>query len=88
MTDARAFVDQLRSAGLRATIDDRAGTLNYKVREAEVHKVPYMAVIGAREAQAATVAVRHRGAGRKQEVMNRAELVARLQGEVTSKQLP
>ena len=88
MGDARGFIDSLRAAGLRATIDDRAETLNYKVREAEVHKVPYMAVIGAREAEAGTVAVRQRGAGRKQEVIARAEFVARLQAEIAEKRLP
>jgi threonyl-tRNA synthetase len=86
--DARAFVDQLRGAGLRATIDDRAETLNYKVREAEVHKVPWMAVIGAREAAAGTAAVRQRGAGRKQEVMERSELIERLRSEIAGKRLP
>ncbi|MEX1183494.1 MAG: threonine--tRNA ligase [Gemmatimonadota bacterium] len=85
--DARAFVDQLCEAGIRATLDDRAETLNYKVREAEVQKVPYMAVIGAREAEAGTVAVRTRGAGRKQEVILREELVKRLRAAVESRAL-
>ena len=44
-------------------------TLNYRIREAEIGKVPYMAVVGQREAEADTVAVRVRGAGKKQEVM-------------------
>jgi threonyl-tRNA synthetase len=69
--DARQFVVELRGRGMRATVDDRAETLNYKVREAEMQKVPYMAVIGAREKEAGTVAVRRRGAGRKQEVVER-----------------
>jgi threonyl-tRNA synthetase len=70
--NAREFVDELREAGVRATIDDRAETLNYKIRDAELHKVPFMAVIGGREAEAGTVAVRRRGAGRKQQVVDRA----------------
>jgi threonyl-tRNA synthetase len=86
--DAHRFVDSLREAGLRAHIDDRAETLNYKVREAEVHKVPYMAVIGAREAEADTVAVRRRGAGRKQDVISRAEFMAALEAEVRERVLP
>ena len=44
--------------GLRAHVDERSETLNYKIREAETQKVPYMAVIGEREAEAGTVAVR------------------------------
>jgi threonyl-tRNA synthetase len=79
--DASAFADRLREAGIRAGVDDRAETLNYKIRDAELHKVPYMAVIGGREAEAGTVAMRKRGAGRKQEIVERAALAARL-GEI------
>jgi threonyl-tRNA synthetase len=85
--NAAGFVKELRAAGIRATIDQRAETLNYKIRDAEVHKVPYMAVIGAREAEAGTVAVRSRGAGRKQEVIPRAELIALLGEKISSKAL-
>ena len=85
---AHEFVQQLRDAGLRAHLDDRAETLNYKVREAEMHKVPYMAVIGVREAEAGSVAVRRRGAGRKQEVVARSEFVGALDAEVRDKRLP
>ena len=84
---AREFVKELRAAGLRAHLDDRSETLNYKVREAEVQKVPFMAVIGAREAEAGTVAVRSRGAGRKQEVILRSELVRRLSEQVRTRAL-
>jgi threonyl-tRNA synthetase len=85
--DAATFVTQLREAGLRATIDDRAETLNYKIRDAEMQKVPYMAVIGGREAEAGTAAVRTRGAGRKQEVIERAEFIGRIRAEVASRAL-
>jgi threonyl-tRNA synthetase len=86
--DARAFVKQLRAAGLRAGLDDRAETLNYKIRDAELHKVPYMAVIGAREAAAGTVAVRSRGAGRRQEVLDRAAFTEQLRDQVARRALP
>ncbi|HEX6307807.1 MAG TPA: threonine--tRNA ligase [Longimicrobiales bacterium] len=85
--DARRFADRLRAGGLRATVDDRAETLNYKVREAELQKVPCMAVIGAREKEAGTVAVRSRSGGRRQEVMGRDELIERLGEEVRTKRL-
>jgi len=75
----RQLVEQLEQAGLRAELDDRNETLNYKIREAEMQKVPYMAVVGGREAEAGTAAVRTRGAGRKQVVVDRADLIARLQ---------
>jgi threonyl-tRNA synthetase len=47
-----------------------------------------MAVIGAREAEAGTAAVRKRGAGKKQEVLPRAEFVERLRQEIDAKALP
>jgi threonyl-tRNA synthetase len=85
--NAAAFVQQLRQAGLRAGLDERAETLNYKVREAELQKVPYMAVIGGREAEAGTVAVRTRGAGRKQEVVERAAFIEKLRKETETRAL-
>jgi threonyl-tRNA synthetase len=86
-TAAAALADELRGAGIRVTLDDRADTLNYRIRDAETHKVPYMAVLGAREAEAGTVAVRKRGAGRKQDVIARAEFIARLGEEVRTRAL-
>ncbi len=83
---AQALVDELKAAGVRASLDDR-DTLSYRIRDAELHKVPYMGVVGEREAEAGTVAVRRRGAGRKQEVMARAEFIARLGDEIRSRAL-
>ncbi len=60
---AAQIVRQLRDAGIRAHLDDRKETLNYRIRDAEMLKVPYMAVIGKREAESNAVAVRVRGAG-------------------------
>ena len=59
-------------------LDASHETLNYRIREGEVHKIPYMAVIGQREADAGTVAVRTRGAGNKQEVIALEEFIRRL----------
>ena len=53
---ARCVYEQLRGANLRVHLDDRAQTLNYRIREAETLKIPYMAVIGKREAEAGQVA--------------------------------
>ncbi len=86
--DDAAFFDQvLRDAGLRSHLDSRSETLNYKIRDAEVLKVPYMAVIGEREAEAGTVAVRRRGAGRKQDIVPRDAFVDQLVEEARSRQL-
>jgi threonyl-tRNA synthetase len=84
---ARAFVGQLEAAGIRAELDDRSETLNYKIREAETGKVPYMAVIGGREAESGTAAVRVRGAGRKQQVMDREEITRLVGEQIESKSL-
>jgi threonyl-tRNA synthetase len=67
---ARTFASDLAAAGVRARVEARE-TLGYRIREAETLKVPYMAVVGEREAEAGTVAIRKRGAGKKQEVMGR-----------------
>jgi len=81
---ARALVDQLAAAGVRATLESRE-TLPYRIREAETMKVPYMAIVGEREAADGTVAVRKRGAGKKQDVMPREEFVARLVEEIRTR---
>ncbi len=60
---ARALRDRLRAAGLRAGLDERAEKLGAKIRAAQLDKVPYMLVLGAREAASGAVALRHRAAG-------------------------
>jgi threonyl-tRNA synthetase len=84
---AREVRDTLVAAGVRAHLDDRNQTLNYRIREAETLKIPYMAVVGGREAEQKSVAVRTRGAGSKQEVTPLAEFVARVQAEIESRSL-
>ena len=77
----------LREAGIRSHLDLRAETLGYRIRDGETMKIPYMAVIGEREAEAGTVAVRQRGAGRKQDVMDREAFIARLGEEIRTRTL-
>jgi len=52
--------DQLKAAGLRVELDDRKEKVNLKIREAQLQKIPYMLVVGDREAQDGTVSVRNR----------------------------
>ena len=66
---ARGVARRLKTAGLRVHVDDGTETLNYRIREGEMQKIPYMAVIGQREAESDTLALRVRGTGKKQEVM-------------------
>ena len=84
---AREVTGKLKRAGIRASLDDRSDTLNYRIREGEVTKVPYMAVIGKREAEAGTVAIRVRGAGKKQEIVGVDEFVSRVVREKTERAL-
>src|SRR5690606_15410097 len=55
--------DRLRAAGLRVELDDRQEKIGYKIREAQLQKVPYMLVVGDREAADGTVSVRSRSGG-------------------------
>jgi threonyl-tRNA synthetase len=60
---ARAVADTLRQANIRAHLDDRNEKLNARIRDAQLQKVPFMLVVGDREAQARTVALRRRDTG-------------------------
>ncbi len=57
---ARGLVDQLKNAGIRAEGDYRSEKLGYKIREAQVQKIPYMLVVGDRDMENGTVSVRTR----------------------------
>lgn len=54
---------KLKDAGIRAEIDDRSEKMGYKIREAQLQKIPYMLVVGDKEAENGTVAVRSRKQG-------------------------
>jgi threonyl-tRNA synthetase len=83
---AREFARDLKQAGIRSSLEAR-DTLGYRIRDAETLKIPYMGVIGEREATNCTVAVRRRGTGKKQEVMDRGSFIDRVLDEIQSKSL-
>ena len=60
---ARVVRDQAAAAGLRVELDERQEKIGYKIREAQIQKIPYMLIVGDREAEDGTVGVRHRVAG-------------------------
>lgn len=60
---ANKVADDLRVEGLRVEVDDRNEKTGYKIREAQLHKIPYMLVVGDREQEAGAVAVRSRSKG-------------------------
>jgi threonyl-tRNA synthetase len=78
---AKSVVNRLSARGARAHLDERSETLNYRIRDGEIMKVPYMAVVGKREAESDSIALRVRGAGKKQEVMTVADFIARVEDE-------
>ena len=83
---AREFAKDLEQAGIRSSLEAR-DTLGYRIRDAETLKIPYMGVIGEREATNGTVAVRRRGMGKKQEVMDRGSFIDRVVDEIQNKSL-
>jgi threonyl-tRNA synthetase len=59
----RSVRDSLKAAGLRVELDERQEKIGYKIREAQLQKIPYMLVVGDREAAEGTVSVRTRAGG-------------------------
>ena len=90
VSDADSFafdaVAQLRAAGIRVESDTRNEKINLKVREHSLQKVPYLLVVGKREAEEGTVAVRRLGE-QTQQVMALADAIAMLRGEATAPDL-
>ena len=60
---AASVRDRLAAAGLRVEVDERYEKIGYKIREAQLQKIPYMLVVGDKEAAEGTVAVRARSGG-------------------------
>jgi threonyl-tRNA synthetase len=82
---ARTIERQLQEAGIRSHLDDRQEKINYKIRDAEMHKAPYMVIVGAKEAEQQVVAVRKRKAG-DLGTMPLAALTQQLRTEIANKQ--
>jgi threonyl-tRNA synthetase len=83
-SDADAYamevLETLKAQGLRAELDIRNEKINYKVREHSKAKVPVIAVVGQKEAEAKTVALRRLG-GKTQEILALAEATDTLTSE-------
>ena len=75
--------ERLTAAGLRVKLDERQEKIGYKIREAQLQKVPYM-LVWAREAAEGTVAVRARSAG-DQGSSSLNEFIARTHDEIATK---
>ena len=81
---AKKIYDKFFDLGIRAKLDDRNEKLGYKIREAQMQKVPYMLVVGDQEMADGTVTVRHRGEGDKG-AMKVEDFIALLQKEIAEK---
>ncbi len=77
-------LEQLQHSGLRAEIDTRAETMQSKIREAQLQKIPYMLVVGDREIEQNTVAIRTRG-GENQGILSIEEFITKLQERIADK---
>jgi len=81
---ARETADRLRSAGLRVEVDERPERMNAKIRDAQIQKIPYMLVVGDKEAESGQVALRLRS-GENPGPMPLAAFIQRAQDDVTSR---
>lgn len=77
-------LDELKASGIRAELDSRAEKIGYKIREAQMQKVPYMLVVGAKEEEENLVSVRSRFAGDEGQ-KSLDEFIAAMKEEVESK---
>ena len=83
---AKALRDRLEKAGIRTEMDLRNEKIGFKIREAQMMKVPYMLVLGDKEAEAGVVAVRSRRDG-DLGTMTPDALLEKLREEIESKAL-
>ncbi|QAY68260.1 threonine--tRNA ligase [Paenibacillus protaetiae] len=83
---AREVEDKLREGGIRVESDLRNEKLGYKIREAQLEKMPYMLVVGEAESQSGTVSVRKRGEG-DIGAKSVSEVIAHLDEEIRTKHI-
>ena len=81
---AQQIVDKMDALKIRASVDSRNEKIGYKIREAQVKKVPYMLVVGAKEVESGTVSVRSRDRGEEGSMAVDA-FIAKLEEEIKSK---
>ena len=85
---ARDTAKKLRAADFRVHLDEQAGDLRNRVKEAQQRKVSYMLVVGDKEAAAGTVSVRRRGSRDEERGVTLDAFIERIKKERDSKALP
>ena len=83
---ANKVLTDLKAGGIRVEIDDRPEKMQAKIRDAQMQKIPYMLIIGAREVKANTVAVRQRD-GQDLGAIPISEFITKIKEQVTKKSL-
>ena len=81
---ANALAAQMKEKGIRVKVDDRSEKIGYKIREAQMEKVPYMLVVGEKEMEAGQVAVRRRDKG-DMGAINADEFIATVLSDIAEK---
>ena len=84
MEYGKKVLEELNEAGIRAEIDQRAEKIGYKIREAQMQKIPYMLVVGEKEQEADLVSVRSRFAGDEGQ-KNLETFIADIQKEIADR---
>jgi len=83
---AQKVAKELSDAGLRVEVDNRTESVQYKVRDAELQKIPYILVAGDKEQKAKTIAVRKRGVKGVKFGVKLASFIKQIQKEINAKQ--
>ena len=81
---AKQVCKALKDVGIRAEQDERAEKIGYKIREAQMEKVPYMVIVGAKEEEEGNVSIRYRDSG-ENVTMSLDEFIAKVKDEVQQK---
>ena len=79
------IADEIGKCDIRVDVDDRASTLQKRIREAETDWVPYVAVVGKREVESGMLSIRNRQTGGKMENMSLNELITKIRDEIKGK---
>ena len=82
----RELADKMDRMGMRVTVDERNEKIGYKIRAAQLEKIPYMLVVGEKEMTEATVAVRSRKAG-DMGAMSAEDFIAFARAQIDEKKL-
>jgi len=84
---AKNIYKELRKSKIRAYLDDSDRTLEYKIRDAQMQKVPYMLIVGKKEVESNSITVRKRS-GKQEHDVQINDFIERLNKEITERKLP